>query len=217
MSDEYHHAKFNLALVLTRVVNYIQRVAQKAIVDDYGADITRIAEGGIAGSQSEGEVETKIKRAIVAFALAAFLDGMAQEGAGEGDMTADDRAKVTDFILLQSGFAAGLAGAIIAARSADDKEAARRDVLARVVLWIASLEVLRLQGVASAGGDKMVTWRYGDTDHCETCLGLNGTRRRLSWFVERGYIPRQPNSDTLDCGGWNCQCGLFADDGSQVM
>lgn len=51
--------------------------------------------------------------------------------------------------------------------------------------------------------------------HCETCASLNGTRHRMSWFVERDYIPQKPGA-AMDCGGWRCQCTLVDTEGNQV-
>lgn len=52
-------------------------------------------------------------------------------------------------------------------------------------------------------------WQFGDTDHCDTCADLNGQVHPLSWFADNGYIPQQRGSETLDCGGWNCQCAII--------
>jgi len=49
-------------------------------------------------------------------------------------------------------------------------------------------------------------WEYGDTDHCDTCAGLNGKVHPMSWYLDNGYIPQEAGSSTLDCGGWKCQC-----------
>jgi predicted RNase H-like HicB family nuclease len=52
-------------------------------------------------------------------------------------------------------------------------------------------------------------WRLGKTEaHCNTCSTLNGQKHPISWFIDHGYIPQEPGSSTLDCGGWNCDCSL---------
>lgn len=51
-------------------------------------------------------------------------------------------------------------------------------------------------------------WKYGDTDHCSTCAGLNGQVHPLSWYLSRGYIPQEAGSSTLECHGYNCQCRI---------
>jgi hypothetical protein len=99
----------------------------------------------------------------------------------------------------------------------DAKIKADAEVERRLAMWAAALMVLRVQGLASAQADMMVTWKYGETEHCDTCLNLNGQQHRLSWFTDKGFIPREPGSATLKCGGYNCQCGLYDRQGNQVM
>lgn len=61
---------------------------------------------------------------------------------------------------------------------------------------------------------QMLTWVYGDADHCATCEKLNGQRHRASWFLSRNYIPRKPGA-SLDCGGYRCKCSLIDKDGNE--
>ena len=70
------------------------------------------------------------------------------------------------------------------------------------------------EGKLFAAKNKLLTWVYGETEHCETCEKLNGQRHRASWFVSRNYIPRQPGA-AMECGGYRCMCSLIADDGEE--
>ena len=105
-----------------------------------------------------------------------------------------------------------------AVRAAKGDKAAQRDILDnRIDFWTRSIEAAGAQGVASAQANAMGTWVYGDTDHCSTCLKLNGQRHRVKWFVSKGYIPREPGSDTLECNGFRCQCRVVDDKGKQLL
>jgi hypothetical protein len=64
-----------------------------------------------------------------------------------------------------------------------------------------------------AGGNIMLTWRYGDAVHCKTCESLNEKRHRASWFLRRDYIPGKPGA-AMDCGGYRCKCRLVEDNGN---
>lgn len=63
--------------------------------------------------------------------------------------------------------------------------------------------------------NQMLTWRYGDTEHCETCNSLNGKKHKASWYLSRDYIPGKPGA-AMDCGGYRCQCSLLDAEGNAV-
>lgn len=62
---------------------------------------------------------------------------------------------------------------------------------------------------------QMLTWHYGDTQHCSTCEDLNGQRHRASWYLSRDYVPRKPGAN-LECHGFRCQCYLTDDNGDTI-
>jgi hypothetical protein len=69
-------------------------------------------------------------------------------------------------------------------------------------------------GQMHAKKNKAGTWRLGATErHCSTCLKLDGKRHRLTWFIARNYIPRQPGAD-MECHGYNCDCRIEDDNGN---
>jgi hypothetical protein len=164
----------------------------------------------------------------------------------ESHLSTADNILITSWASSQSAFADGMAQAIIDSRTPDvpegetvtqAKDEARQRLLDRGALWAASLGVVQLQGMVRAdevkretapslgggGTETMATWRYGDTQHCHIqgntmgCYELNGLRRPLSYFIQHGYIPQQPGSQTLTCGGWYCQCGLYDDSGKRLL
>ena len=84
-------------------------------------------------------------------------------------------------------------------------------LLARAKLWAnqwnaAYNEAVRL--ITLQGGGNLV-WEYGDAEHCNTCLSLNGIVARASEWDTLGV---KPQGDMLSCGGWNCKCALVSTD-----
>lgn len=49
-----------------------------------------------------------------------------------------------------------------------------------------------------------LTFYTGPTEHCSTCLALDGVTLTPDEWNELGLWPRHPN---LECGGYRCQCG----------
>lgn len=87
-------------------------------------------------------------------------------------------------------------------------------ILSRIALWVQAMTTLgnlaKMIGLSNRAG----TWVMGPTEHCKTCLSLSGKRRRVKWFMAKGYYPRSPN---LQCKGFHCLCRIIADDGTQML
>jgi hypothetical protein len=80
-------------------------------------------------------------------------------------------------------------------------------LLSRAGMWAnqwnaAYNEAIRLMA-AEYGGNLM--WILGEADHCETCLALNGIVASGVEWDESGW---QPQSQDLQCHGYNCACSL---------
>jgi hypothetical protein len=70
-----------------------------------------------------------------------------------------------------------------------------------------SIDSIYLLGKLGGLKDEPLIWHLGNTtEHCKTCFSLDGTTHLASWYLENGYIPREPNSPTLDCKGFFCDC-----------
>lgn len=87
--------------------------------------------------------------------------------------------------------------------------------------YTATLNSVYAEGRLRASKNKMLTFTGtdGSADHiCQsiggTCVRLMGQRHRASWWVAHGLIPGSGNNN-YDCGGFNCQHILEADDGEQ--
>ena len=155
-------------------------------------------------------------RGIVKNAVAdAYVDGLKEGGISFDEMSDDDATMIIELGDAQLAFVNDFVKAIREARS--DK-AAQRDILDnRIPMWMASIETAGGYGLASAKENTMGTWRYGKTEHCDTCRALNGQRKRLKTWVRQGLIPQQPGNELLDCRGYNCQCEIRDDRGRVLL
>src|SRR3990167_1506 len=225
MDNRIERALARLDSLLARAAELTSPAVKASIDENYIDELRELSSGDEKDSN-------KLRDAIIAllllWAFKAYYDGMRAGGVDdpEGEATASDRTAIDEWITAQTVFALGLAQAMAKAKQVegDAKEKADAEVERRLAMWAAALMVPRVQGVASAQADMIVTWRYDPAkDHCEardgrvSCEWLNGQTHRLSWFTDRGYIPREPGSQTLGCGGWECGCGLFDRQGNQVM
>jgi hypothetical protein len=210
LTPEHRAAGFDVAALVA------QSLAVKSVNEvlrEYEDTLTRFAFDVLRGGDAV-DFRRSHKALLRALAPEAYSEGLREGGVDELDD--DDQAVVKDWLDGQlahvNDFAAWLAGG--EPRNSEDK---RRQMADRVAMWVQALDNLGGLGRASALKNQMVTWKVGDTEHCETCRELNGTRRRLKWFTSRGYIPREVGSDTLECGGYNCQCQLVNASGERVL
>jgi hypothetical protein len=211
-------AELRVLLAQARALLLAQAPAIKSVNEvlrEYDDTLTRFAFDVLRGG-SAVDFRRSHKALLRSLALAAYVEGLREGGVSQDEMDDDDHAAVRAWVDGQvahvNDFATWLAGG--EPRNSEDK---RRQLADRVALWVQALENLGGLGRASAQKNMMCEWRVGDAEHCATCLELNGQRHRLKWFTSKGYIPREVGSDTLDCGGYNCQCSLVNDKGERIL
>jgi hypothetical protein len=222
MSD-YYHARARLAQVLTDVEAYLRQrgigtetKGVNEVVRAFADAITNLVYDTMNGRITAGEMSRALRRELRDAADVAFSEGK-KEGGGDTTLTVDDQKTIGDWLETQMPHVLQFAKDAAAVQQADDKDFARAEIVRRAALWTDNIMTVGNMGYA-AGSDKYGTWKFGDTvDHCDTCQGLNGKRKKLSWFVDNGYIPQQRGSDKLECGGWQCQCVIVGDDGKVLM
>jgi len=152
------------------------------------------------------------RKAIAEDVPAAFYAGYADAG-GE-DTEDDDERWLTAEQARQLDF---LVDAFQALADDRDNETAKESAIDdRIEIWAATLDAIYAQGKLRGAANKMLTWQLGQTEkHCSTCSKLDGQRHGAKWWLAHDYIPREPGSDTLECGGWNCDCRLEYDNGDE--
>jgi hypothetical protein len=185
-----------------------------SVAAGYREQLGSITNAAMDGGDPD-EIAARHRKLIIASAILMFLAGMQAGGVSGDEMTGAEKAIITAWTAIQLDHVDQYAADAVAAGS---DPAERGKILARMELWIAALLALGAQGLMSASGDKMGTWKLGATErHCRTCAGLHGKRHRLSWYKSRGLVPREPGSTTLECRGYMCDCGIYDDKGGQLI
>jgi hypothetical protein len=197
--------------------NLVEAKSIAQIVRGYGDQLANMVYDVFNGNSDPVDFRRAHKALLKEVAPEAYSEGMKEGGLtdlDEEDRAAQDEA-VNDWLGSQLSFVNDFAKAIGAARKDKEQRAA---ILARVDQWVDSLRTLGDLGRAYATQNEKGSWRLGDTEHCDTCLKLSRMKpHRLSWFMDRGYIPRENGSETLDCHGFNCQCEIVSASGKVLL
>lgn len=136
----------------------------------------------------------------------AYQQAWKDEG-DEGEFPAYLSDSLEAMILNQYDFVDGYYRAIVDARIDGTPIA---PLLSRVQLWAqrwteAYNEAVRL--ITKENGGNLI-WIYGDTDHCDTCMNLNGIVMSAKEWDTLGVKPQSAPNNKLICKGWKCQCRL---------
>lgn len=218
-----------MASVITAMAARIDRLAigraTKSINEvtrAYRDTLIRWVVDAANGNMTAGAMASAWRPLSIDVANEVYTEGMREGGIKdpEAEMDDTDTAAIGDWILSQTPHFYPFADDCVAVSklTGDEWTAARTVMLGRVDTWVASLEALGRLGTANTKGDKARgRWVMGDTEHCLTCQWLSNQHRRIKWFVDKGYIPRQPGSQTLDCHGFNCQCSIISDSGERIL
>jgi hypothetical protein len=190
--------------------NLVEGKSINQIVKSYGDQLSNLVYDVFNGRSDPVDFRRAHKALLREDAPNVYSEGLREGGIAEGDIDEEDRAAmseaVSDWLGSQLPFVNDFSKAVGAAGKDKTQRAA---ILARVEMWVDSLRTLGDLGRAYATQNEKGHWVLGDTEHCDTCLKLSNMKpHRLSWFVDRGYIPRENGSETLDCHGFNCQCTI---------
>ena len=188
------------------------------VVTRYNDQLTNAVYDVWNGHSAAVDLRRAHKAMLKDFAPRVYEEGMREGGIDEideEDQEALDEA-VGDWLGSQFDHVNQFARDVDDAKKNKD---GRPVILDRVSMWVDSLRSLGDLGRAYALKNEKGQWKFGATEqHCETCLKLSKMKpHRVSWFVERGYIPRQNGSDTLECGGWKCDCSIVNKRGDQLL
>lgn len=225
LQDGIHHQ----AIALASVALAYQAHAFKSVdsvVSEYLSDLTRLFKRVWDDELLPSSASRSHKALLNEHAEPAFIEGLIEGGVDEPELSDEDDETIGEWIATQAKAVPGLwddiertlreftNGVINSAQLATRKDG----YLGRLDVWARALRDLAGRGKTSALKDVMVTWRLGRTEeHCRVCNRLNGTKRRLSWFIDKGYVPQEVASETLDCGGYHCLCTLRDSRGRVVL
>ena len=193
------------AHVAVRLASQMRAAKAEATTDDmlsgYTDDLGELIQSLLRGGHrtSKADFRREMKGQIRDYAREGFRVAWEEGGGDVAEAKPDELAKIDEWRTEQQAHVNDFSDWLTAKDS--DLDA----VPDRVALWGAAYASFLNDIKTLAMGDPVGEWEYGDTEHCDTCLELNGQRHRVSWFTERNYYPRKPGAE-LDCGGYRCQC-----------
>lgn len=191
-------------------------------VDDYEVTLSEYVVNVLNGDAAASKLGALLRALIRSAAPEMAAEALEEAGSADPEADYDEDIErivdgwIDDQLEFVDGFATDV-GAATRANAGDEWQARQGAVIDRVTLWAGSLRDLGSKVKADYQANKPGTWQYGDTDHCDTCAGLNGQRHKLRWFTSRGYLPQENGSATLDCHGFHCQCVIVDDKGEQLL
>ena len=205
MISAHDFAAVRIAVLMANRIPFLHAAKAEATIDDmlsgYEGDLQGLIQELLRGGHrlSKSDFRRDMKGQIRDYAREGFRVAWEEGGGDVAEAKPDELGKIQDWTKEQQGFVNDFSDWLTAKDS--DLDA----VPGRVAFWVAAFLSFLNDIKTLAMGDPMGEWEYGDTEHCDTCLELNGQRHRVSWFTERGYYPRKPGAE-LDCGGYRCQC-----------
>jgi hypothetical protein len=203
------------------VLPHLSEETIKALKAAGYAGIRTVMHGGIFGSvfgylsggslaDARGRMSIVVSEAYIETADAAY-----QDGGGELPLDPDTAAWAREQLAAQLAYVDELFADLKELRKQGDFDAGAI-AIARADGWTRGLDGFFNEAKLRGSNNKMVTWHLGATEkHCKTCASLDGKRHKISWFVDRNYIPRKPGAD-LECGGYRCDCTLTDDSGNEL-
>jgi hypothetical protein len=173
--------------------------------------------GSVFGYLSGGSFADTLNRMIAAVSKAYIetADAGYQEAGAELPLDADTAAWARAQLDAQFGFIDELFESLKQIRKDGDFDAGAI-AAARADSYSSALDGFYNEALLRGNKNVSAVWRLGATEkHCKTCASLDGQSHRISWYIERDYIPRKSGC-ALDCGGWNCDCRLETKNGEEI-
>jgi hypothetical protein len=173
----------------------------------YQAQLTRLVKSFYKGNMDILEFVTIFGDLITGQLTKAWNEGMEVNGVPPEDITDEWKSMLDDIIATEKDSIMGFADEIAAASGLTDQPI--DPYLSRVDIWANRYPDVVNQAILATAEEKTkLEWVYGDTDHCDTCLQLNGIVAYAREWEEAGLHPQQPPNGALACGGWRCACAL---------
>jgi len=157
--------------------------------------------GAITKRQALSTFRSAIERAIER----AWVEGAQECGIQENELTVEELTARDEFIFEQNDLATNFIDDI-AANSKVNK-GRLQPLMQRAEMWINQYNSAKQQSEALACADEKREWKIGQTEHCRTCLTLDGQVRRMSFWLNN-VMPRNAPNPKLECRGFRCQCTL---------
>jgi hypothetical protein len=179
----------------------------------FRSSIRAAIRGGWTGNLDTFGVADTIISAIHRELTNAWNEGALSCGIKEDELTPEEVQARETFINSQMLYVVDFAGVVT--ETGESHRESPRDpayklgpLMSRGEVWANRYQEAYTQAKVMACANKKLKWVLGPTEHCTSCLRLDGKVKRASFWSERGIIPRVAGATYLDCGGWKCQCDL---------
>lgn len=136
----------------------------------------------------------------------AWLSGAKECGIAADELSQAEVLALQEAIDYEYIWIGGLANTII--ENSKARGGKLTPLFTRIEIWIGRWEGVRSKALTMACADRKLKWVVGPTEHCRSCLALNGKVKRASWWNENGMLPRVHDAPYLACHGFRCQCTL---------
>jgi len=175
-------------------------------VSSYQAGLRSATRGFYNGVLTQGQFVDSMESTIRRGLTQAFIEGAKVCNVAQDELTDKELDALTEAIESEyeyiSDFAAGI--------EESEKLAA---LYSRLDRWTLRYTDILNRAKTMACADEKLEWRLGATEkHCNTCPRLNGKVKRGSQWDRLGIHPQRPPNSCLDCGGWECKCGVYPTD-----
>jgi hypothetical protein len=142
------------------------------------------------------------------YLMLAWAEGAEEEElVGLFDLTFEEAMALQEIIWMEYMFVDRFADEIVA-----QNEAAGFPLgpfLRRTELWRNRFASTKIKAQVMAKQDQKTRWVINPVkENCPSCIKLTGIVKRNSLWLESGILPRVPGAPYLQCGGWQCGCGL---------
>lgn len=174
----------------TKTVDYMRRTLWRAVRELYANEI------------DEFEMIDIMTSVITEQYNRAWREGARSVNVDPRDFEEEDFDEIERLIDAEFEFIPDFVQDIVDART---EEKPVEPFRSRVDMWASRYNQIVDLAKVWFGDREKLEWIYGDTEHCATCLALNGI---VAWAKEWAEADVMPQSDKLECGGFRCKCRL---------
>lgn len=185
-------------------------------LDRYEEDLQDLVDMALAGDMREDDFKQEMKRITVAAILLMYLLGGGDPDRQQEALANELRQNQQSINNLTDDIFSGRYSARKEAepeRPAQTGQEGRQKLFNRIVLWSFALSGVYAIGQRKAlpvnGVEIEYRWELGYTDeNCRDCLWANGQVLTASQWDNLAAVGIAPQSPSLECGGYHCDCRL---------
>lgn len=178
--------------------------------ESYSRDVRGIVRalwnGSVDYSQAFGLMMDTVRIGLTR----AANEGLESVGMQPADRTPEERVALEQWIVEEIRHIDGLLSDVLEGSKANGGKLG--PLLSRANRWGLRYTDIANRARMMAQNDPKLEWVINYVrqvkQNCSTCLKLNGKVKRASTWLKRNLHPQNPPNPELECGGWNCGCGL---------